>query len=79
MALQMGKSLLRLRISEAGLNQIEFSKKLGVSPSFVSMVISGSRVFSYPMAINASEILGCEPKYLHEWKEVPLSQFRRKE
>lgn len=45
MALRMGRSLLNLRITEAGLNQREFSKRLGVSEQFFQQLLEIS-VFS---------------------------------
>ncbi|MEB3103117.1 helix-turn-helix domain-containing protein [Ferviditalea candida] len=68
---------MRKRLKEAGLTQREFSKRLGVEESFTSMVISGERQFSYERSINAAEILGCHPKALHEWREVPLSELQK--
>lgn len=79
MALLMGRSLLRSRIKQAGLNQKEFAKRLGVNESFVSRVISNDRFFSLERAVNAAEILGCDVKDLNEWHIVPLSRLGGKE
>ncbi|MFD2330047.1 helix-turn-helix transcriptional regulator [Cohnella sp. GCM10020058] len=76
MALRMGRSLLNLRIKEAGLTQAEFANRLGVGRSFVSMVASGERTLSYERAMNAARILGCKMEDLNEWIEVPLSELK---
>jgi transcriptional regulator with XRE-family HTH domain len=76
MALRKGRSLLRLRIKQAGLTQREFAKLLGVGESFVSMIISGDRDFTHERVVNAADILGCRVKDLNEWREVPLSEMQ---
>lgn len=79
MALLMGRSLLKSRIKQAGLSQKEFANRLGVTESFVSMVITGERIFSFERAVNAAEILDCDVKDLHEWHVIPLSRLKGKE
>lgn len=57
------------------MKQKEFAKSLGVSKEYISMVISGKRNLSYQRSINAAEIIGCHPKDLNEWEDVPLSEL----
>lgn len=74
MGLRKGRSLLRQRIKEAGFkSQREFAKRLGVSDSYISMVINGDDDFSVERAVNAADILGCEVTDLNEWHGTPLS------
>jgi len=67
MALRTGRSRLPELLGD--LSQAEFARRLGVSEAFVSQIINGNgkKKFSYEMAKNAADILGCQMEDLHEW------------
>lgn len=79
MALQIGRSLLRYRIKRARLTQKEFAKRLGVSQTFVTLVIKGERTLSLERAVNAARILDCHVMELYDWNEVPLAMLKKAE
>lgn len=64
----MGRSRLPELFLLRGINQAEFSRRLGVSQSFISKVISREKTFSLERAKKASDILNCKIEDLHEWE-----------
>jgi transcriptional regulator with XRE-family HTH domain len=65
--LDYGRSRLPELLEARHMTQAEFARKLGVSDSFVSKVISGVSRFSVLSAIEATEILHCDIHDLYEW------------
>lgn len=67
MALRLGRSRLPELLFTRGMTQAELARRLGVSESFITKVISGEKHFSYLRAKIASDILGCTMEELFEW------------
>jgi transcriptional regulator with XRE-family HTH domain len=63
----IGRSRLPELFLLRSINQAEFARRLGVSESFISKVISGIKVFSLERAKKAADILNCSIEDLHEW------------
>lgn len=63
----IGRSRLPELFILKGINQAEFSRRLGVSESFVSKIISGKKKLSLARAKKSSDILNCSIEDLHEW------------
>lgn len=74
MAVSVGRSRLPELLARRGISQAEFSRRLGVTESFISQVIKGKKQFSYEMAKNASMILWCAMDDLHVWEETTGSE-----
>lgn len=65
LSLELGESLLDLRLKEANLTKAEFARRLGVSRQFINQIIKKKKMFSYEMSLKASYILDCEPRDLY--------------
>ncbi|WP_412679085.1 helix-turn-helix transcriptional regulator [Brevibacillus borstelensis] len=67
MALRFGRCRLPELLKATRMSQTEFAKRLEVSDSFVSRVISGEKKLSLLKAREAALILGCHVDDLYEW------------
>lgn len=65
LSLELGESLLNLRLKEAKMTKAEFARRLGVSRQFINSIIKKKKIFSYEMSLKASYILNCEPRDLY--------------
>jgi len=69
MAISYGRSRLPELLQLRGLSQVDFSRKLGISESYLSQIISGARRFTLIVAVNAARILNISVHELYEWVE----------
>lgn len=71
MALQIRRSRIpELLIINDNMSQAEFARRIGVSESFITRVISNEKHLSYLRAKRASTVLNCTMEDLVEWEEV---------
>lgn len=70
-ALHYGRSRLPELLKSAKMTQSDLAKRLKVSDSFVSRVISGEKRLSLLKAKEAAIILGCYVDDLYEWVKDP--------
>ncbi|WP_141432998.1 helix-turn-helix transcriptional regulator [Bacillus sp. 03113] len=66
--LQMGRSRLSYLLRRINMSQSEFARRLGVSDSYVSRIISGEKKLSYYRAKLSADILRCSMEDLYEWE-----------
>ncbi|WP_459980196.1 helix-turn-helix transcriptional regulator [Paenibacillus sp. YK5] len=52
------------------MSQAELARRLGVSDSYISQIISGKTTFSLIKAKETADILGCYVDDLYEWIPV---------
>jgi len=69
MAPRIGRSRLPELLASRKLSQAELARRLGLSTSFISQIVTGKAFFSYETAKAAARILGCSMEELHEWPE----------
>jgi transcriptional regulator with XRE-family HTH domain len=77
--LRAGSCLLAKRLSEAGLTQQDLADRLGMNKRQVSNYATGKiKEMSLTTAVMISDIIGCSPRDLYEWIEVPRGDKRRR-
>lgn len=69
MATRPGRSRLPLLLAKRDLTQNELASRLDVTPSYISQIISGGKMFSYIRARMAAKILHCSMEDLYEWPD----------
>ncbi|MDP5275245.1 helix-turn-helix domain-containing protein [Chengkuizengella axinellae] len=69
--LRAGRCRLPELLKQNKMNQREFGKRINVSDSFVSKIISGEKTFSLNKAKEASMVLNCYIDDLYDWDVVP--------
>lgn len=67
MAPQFGRSRLPELLAQARLKQTDFAKRMKLSDTMVSRIISGEKRLSLLRAKQASDILDCQIDDLYEW------------
>jgi transcriptional regulator with XRE-family HTH domain len=65
MALRIGRSRLPELLGD--MTQAELARRMGVSRSYISQIISGNQTFSLVKAKEAADILNCYVEDLYEW------------
>ncbi|MFP7480172.1 helix-turn-helix domain-containing protein [Terribacillus saccharophilus] len=69
MALRKGRSRLSEILTDRGMNQVDFARRMGVTESTVSKWKSGTSKMSFDHAVLAARILNCTAEDLYEWIE----------
>ncbi|GCL71750.1 XRE family transcriptional regulator [Paenibacillus naphthalenovorans] len=67
MALQFGRSRLPELLRARNMSQAELARRIGVSRSYISQIISGKETFSLIKAKEAAIVLECYVDDLYEW------------
>lgn len=70
MVQRIGRCLLRQRLMEARLRQIDLSIKIGLSPSYISDLVNNRSIMTLETARNISLVIGCSIEELYEWSEI---------
>ncbi|MFD2046049.1 helix-turn-helix transcriptional regulator [Ornithinibacillus salinisoli] len=71
MAYQVGRCLLRERLQNAKMSQLELAAKLGVTRQQINKYVNDPpTVMTLQVAKNISTILHCSIEDLYEWVEV---------
>lgn len=70
MPFQVGRSRIPELLEKKRMSQAEFARRLGVTESYVSKIISLKSKFRITTAKDAAGILGCYIDDLYEWKQV---------
>lgn len=70
MAYKVGRCLLRYRLKEAGMTQVDLAAKMNVKPQQINKYVTNERVMSLQTAYNIASILHCQIEELYEWDEV---------
>lgn len=55
---------IKLKRLEKGMSQVDFAKRLGISPTLVSFYESGKAIPPQKILFKMAEILGCSPEEL---------------
>lgn len=71
MAFQLGECLLRYQLRRNGMTPAEFARRMGCTRQFVDKLMNGTKTMSLEFAINAGELLNCDPKDFYVLKLVP--------
>ncbi|MCT1575655.1 helix-turn-helix transcriptional regulator [Oceanobacillus kimchii] len=70
LAYVVGRCLLRQRLLEADMTQVELSEILGVKVQQINKYVHTHRHMSLQVAKNISVILNCSIEDLYDWDEV---------
>lgn len=70
MAYKVGRCLLRARLDDAGMSQIELASKLGITVQQINKYVRNRQRMSLQVAKNIAVILNCRIEDLYEWIEV---------
>ncbi len=73
------RSLLKLRLKEVGMKQIELARKLGMERQQISDYANTRHIMSLEIAKSSAEIIGCSIDDLYDWDEVPPSERKLKQ
>lgn len=70
MAYKVGRCLLRSRLKDADLTQLELADKLHVKEPQINKYVNDRQGMSLEVAKNIASILNCQIEELYEWIEV---------
>ncbi|MED0709674.1 helix-turn-helix transcriptional regulator [Aneurinibacillus aneurinilyticus] len=76
MASITGRCLLRNRLAERKMTQVELAEKLELKPQRISDYIYNRRPMSLNVAKSISDVLHCNIEDLYEWHTVPASRLK---
>lgn len=62
-----GRSLLKVRIKEAGTTQAELARRTGYTPQRISNWANNREPMPYEAAVFISSVLGCHAEDLYMW------------
>ena len=60
MAYKVGRCLLRYRLKEAGMTQVDLAAKMNVKPQQINKYVTNERIMSLQTAYNIASILHCQ-------------------
>lgn len=70
MTYKVGRCLLRQRLREADMTQVELAEELNVTVQQINKYVLDKRKMSLQTAANVAFLLGCNIEDLYEWVEV---------
>lgn len=70
MTYKVGRCLLRQRLREADMTQVELAEELNVTVQQINKYVLDKRKMSLQTAANVAFVLGCNIEDLYEWVEV---------
>lgn len=68
MAYRVGKCLLRYRLQDKGMTQLDLSIKMGIKVQQINKYVLDKQLMSIQVAKNISDTLGCHIEDLYEWE-----------
>ncbi|SFE42934.1 Helix-turn-helix [Paenibacillus algorifonticola] len=63
----LGKCRLKFHLSERGMTQAEFARRMGYDVRLVSFYATGDRTMPQDVMYSVSRFLGCTMEELYEW------------
>ncbi|MDO6451889.1 helix-turn-helix transcriptional regulator [Oceanobacillus profundus] len=70
MAYKVGRCLLRKKLKDVGMTQLQLANRLGVSEQQINKYVNNRQKMSLQVAKNIAVILNCHIDDLYEWIEV---------
>ncbi|RDW17597.1 XRE family transcriptional regulator [Oceanobacillus arenosus] len=67
MAYKVGRCLLRQKLKDAGMTQLQLANKLGVTEQQINKYVNNRQGMSLQVAKNIAVILNCHTDDLYEW------------
>lgn len=77
MALRFGRCRVHEHLKRVGITQAEYARRIGVSESFASKVVSGEKKLSMIKAKMSADILGCYIDDLYTWEYISDGNTRK--
>lgn len=68
MAFRAGKCLLRSRLKQSKITQVDLAKRVNLSPQMISHYIFNRKVMSLENAKSIADVLDCSIEDLYEWE-----------
>lgn len=68
MAFHEGRCLLKLRLKERHMSQVELARKTGYSPQIISHYANNRSLMSLSVARTIAHFLKCDMEDLYEWR-----------